>query len=81
MRLTVRLLASGGKTTADGTLVLEVNEPGLLLAGTVLEGEGEDGSTLLDGVLLVSRVVDHTLGDLVESLRRGVRVELERHVD
>jgi hypothetical protein len=63
-RLTTSLLALRGSALAEGTGLLEVDVPGLLLASGVLEVEGEDGTTLLDGVLAVSVAL--------ESVRNGV---------
>lgn len=43
----------GGQALLHGARLLEVNVPAVRLAGRVLEGEGEDGVALLDGVLAV----------------------------
>lgn len=56
---------------ADDTLVLEVNVPALLLAGLVLEGEGEDGVGLLDGALALGLVALEDGVDGVERRRGG----------
>ena len=68
-RLTTGLLALRGSTLANGTGLLQVDVPALLLAGLVLQGESEDGTTLLDGGLLVGIAGDGR-GDGIESLRR-----------
>jgi hypothetical protein len=57
-RLTTSLLALGSSALAESTGLLKVDVPGLLLAGRVLEVEGEDGTTLLDGVLAVSLALE-----------------------
>lgn len=53
------------ETLGDLALLLEVEVPALSLAGGVLEGEGEDGTALLDGVLTVG-VVGQSGVDLVK---------------
>lgn len=53
------------ETLGDLALLLEVEVPALGLAGGVLEGEGEDGAALLDGVLAVG-VRGESLVDLVK---------------
>lgn len=50
MALTIGLLA---QALRDDTLLLQVDVPALGLAGGVLEREGEDGTSALDGVLAV----------------------------
>lgn len=54
---------------SNGSVVLEVDVPALLLASLVLERESEDGTSLLDGVLLLSWLIDHALVDGIEGLR------------
>ncbi len=43
----------GAKTLGDLASLLEVDVPALGLTSSVLQGEGEDGVTLLDGILAV----------------------------
>lgn len=61
--LTCRLVS---QTLSDLSLGSEVQVPALGLAGLVLQGEGEDGIGLLDGVLArgfsVESGVDHIKG-------------------
>jgi hypothetical protein len=59
------------QTLGDGTLLPEVDVPALGLAGLVLQGEGEDGITLLDGVLALGIVRSETALDNVEGLGGG----------
>lgn len=61
-KLTSRLLP---QPLADNTLLLQVNVPAGRLAGLVLEGEGEDGLALLDGVLALGVGLEG-VGDGVE---------------
>jgi hypothetical protein len=63
--LTSRLVT---QTLGDNSLVLEVDVPALGLAGLVLQGEGEDGASLLDGVLALSIVTGEGVVDGLEGL-------------
>lgn len=64
LKRTGRLGAGAG---GDLARLLEVDVPALGLAGLVLEGEGEDGVALLDGVLAVLGAGVEGRGDGVES--------------
>lgn len=59
------------KTLADLAGVLEVEVPAGGLAGLVLEGESEDGVSLLDGVLAVGFAGVDSLVHEVEGSRGG----------
>lgn len=54
--------------SADCALLLEVNVPAGRLAGLVLEGEGEDGLAVLDGVLAVGFAAAQSGVDGLEGL-------------
>ena len=64
--LTCRL---GSNTLADLARVLEVDVPAVGLASLVLEGEGEDGLSLLDGIRPVSVAGVQGLVDEIEGSR------------
>jgi hypothetical protein len=68
---TISFSAWWSSALSDGTIVLEIDVPALLLAGLVLQRESEDGTSLLDGILLLRRLINHTLVDEVEG--RGGR--------
>ena len=64
--LTCRLVS---KSLADLALVLEVDVPAVGLAGLVLEVEGEDGLSLLDGIRPVGIAGVQGLVDEIEGSR------------
>jgi hypothetical protein len=66
--LTGRLLA---EALANRPLVLEIDVPALGLAGSVLQCEGKDGVSLLDGVLAVGLAAGQGVVDGIKSGRRG----------
>ena len=59
------------KTLTDLTGLLQVNVPALGLASLVLQGESEDGTALLDGILAIGLRRVESLVDGVEG--RGGR--------
>ena len=65
---TSRLLA---QALGNGARVLEVDVPAVGLAGGVLEGEGEDGVALLQGVLAVGLAGVESGVDRLEGLGGG----------
>jgi hypothetical protein len=66
--LTVSLGTSGGGTLANLAFVLQVEVPAGLLTLLILQVEGDDGLSLVDGVLALGgiglqRLVDRVEGD------------------
>lgn len=59
------------QTRGDFSLVSEVDVPALGLAGLILQGEGEDGIALLDGVLALSIITLESAVDELEGLGGG----------
>lgn len=59
------------KTLGDLALGLEIDVPAVGLAGLVLEGEGEDGVALLDGVLTLGVGGGEGCVDGIEGLGGG----------
>lgn len=56
LSLTGRLLSIRGGALAGLACVFQIDVPALLCAVAVLEGEGEDGTTFLDGVFALGVV-------------------------
>lgn len=65
---TIGFSARWSSALSNGAVSLKVDVPALLLASLVLQGESEDGSCLLDGILLLSWLSVHSLADGVKGL-------------
>jgi hypothetical protein len=66
--ITCRLIS---RTLSNRSLAPEIDVPALRLTGLILQGKGEDGISLLDGILALGIVSGEDTVDNVEGLGRG----------
>ena len=80
MRRTLCLLAIwSNEALANGSALFQIDVPAIRVA-SVLQCEGEDGTALLDGFLLLVLVCDERLLDDIEGFGGGDGVCLRRYV-